>query len=74
MPEAFRYPIHLIWSDEDEGFIATAPDLPGCSAFGITQQEALSEMQDAIASWLDAMNAAGNAIPRPSVLPRTLNA
>ena len=27
-----RYPVQLQWSAEDEGWIATFPDLPGCSA------------------------------------------
>jgi predicted RNase H-like HicB family nuclease len=64
--EAFRYPVQLFWSDEDGGFIAAAPDLPGCSAFGETQIEALREVQDAIDAWLEAMSAAGNPIPAPS--------
>jgi predicted RNase H-like HicB family nuclease len=66
MIEADRYPLQVFWSDEDEGFIAAAPDLPGCSAFGETQAAALSEMQDAIAAWVEAMTAAGNPIPAPS--------
>jgi antitoxin HicB len=60
-----RYLAHIFWSDEDGGYIALAPDLPGCSAFGETQQEALAELQDAIAAWIEAFQAAGNPIPGP---------
>ena len=66
MVDASRYPIQVFWSDDDAGFIATAPDLPGCSAFGQTQVEAVSEVKDAIDAWIEAMSAAGNPIPRPS--------
>jgi predicted RNase H-like HicB family nuclease len=40
--------------------------LPGCSAFGDTQQEALTELQDAIAAWIEAARSAGNPVPAPS--------
>jgi predicted RNase H-like HicB family nuclease len=66
LTDASRYPSHVFWSDEDAGYIATAPDLPGCSAFGETQQEALAELQTAIGAWTDAARAAGNPIPPPS--------
>jgi len=33
-PGPTKYPIEVFWSDEDEGFIAVVPDLPGCSAWG----------------------------------------
>ena len=61
-----RYPAQVFWSDEDEGFIAIAPDLPGCSAFGDTQGEALAELQDAIEAWREAAAKAGNRVPQPS--------
>jgi predicted RNase H-like HicB family nuclease len=64
--DATRYPANVFWSDEDEGFIAVAPDLPGCSAFGQTQEEALAELQDAISAWIEAARSAGNPIPAPS--------
>jgi len=64
--DATRYPAQVFWSDEDNGFIAVAPDLPGCSAFGDTQQEALSQLPDAIEAWIEAAQAAGNPIPEPS--------
>lgn len=62
-----RYPLNLFWSDEDEGFIAEVPDLPGCSAWGETEADAAREAQDAIAAWLQAAEAAGRAIPKPSI-------
>lgn len=57
-----RYPLNLFWSDEDEGFIAEVPDLPGCSAWGETEADAAREAQDAIAAWLQAAEAAGRAM------------
>lgn len=66
MTEIDRYPINVFWSDEDEGFIAIAPDLPGCSAFGETQEEALREIRAAISLWIKATEAAGNPVPKPS--------
>ena len=66
MTETNRYPAQLFWSNDDKGFVALASDLPGCSAFGQTQQEALEELQDAIHAWIEAAHAAGNPIPQPS--------
>ena len=62
-----RYPLEIFWSEEDKGFIAEAPDLPGCSAWGATEANAAREAQRAIAAWLEAANAAGREIPKPSV-------
>jgi predicted RNase H-like HicB family nuclease len=61
-----KYSVEFFWSDEDEGYIATVPDLPGCSAFGETRGEAAIQIEDAIISWLQAAEAAGNDIPQPS--------
>ena len=66
MSKHVQYPAHIFYSEEDEGFIATAPDLPGSSAFGKTQEGALKELQHAIDAWITAAKAAGNPIPEPS--------
>ena len=65
-PDPSRYPIEVFYSEEDGGFIAIAKDLPGCSAFGKTQAEALAEVQHAIDAWQQAATAVGNPIPEPS--------
>jgi predicted RNase H-like HicB family nuclease len=64
--DAERYPAQVFYSDEDEGFIAVATDLPGCSAFGDTQEEAIRELRNAIVAWQAAAAKAGNPIPEPS--------
>jgi len=61
-----QYPAEVFWSDDDEGFIAIAPDLPGCSAWGANDGEAIAELRQAIVAWIEAASAAGNAIPAPS--------
>ena len=60
-----EYLIEVFWSAEDGGFIATVPDLPGCSAFGNSREEAVREVEDAIAAWIEARRAAGEPIPEP---------
>lgn len=67
------YPVQVFWSDEDEGYIAIVPDLPGCSAFGDTAEEAIQESRPAIEAWLEAAREAGNRIPEPSKLPLNRN-
>lgn len=61
-----KYAIEIFYSDEDEGFIAVVPELAGCSAFGETEEEALSEVKVAIGLWLDTAREEGREIPEPS--------
>ena len=61
-----RYPKQVFWSEDDGGFIAVAPDLPGSSAFAELEAEALAELDQAIEAWIEAARAAGNPVPRPS--------
>ncbi len=66
---ADHYAAQVFWSDDDEGYIALAPDLPGCSAFSKSADGALAELRHAIEAWLKAATAAGNEIPSPSSAP-----
>ena len=61
-----RYPIEVFWSDEDDGFIAVAPDLPGASAWGRTEAVAIQELHTVIELWIKAARKMGNPIPKPS--------
>ncbi|HKS62857.1 MAG TPA: type II toxin-antitoxin system HicB family antitoxin [Xanthobacteraceae bacterium] len=52
--------------EEGGGFVATVPDLPGCMSDGASPEEALANVQDAIATWIEAANDLGHAVPKPS--------
>lgn len=67
-----RYLIEVFWSDEDKGYIAVVPDLPGCSAWGATPEEAIREIQEAMVAWVDACRQSGDPIPEP--VAKTRNA
>lgn len=70
MMNRHKYLIEIFWSDEDEGFIAIAPDLPGCSAFGDTRTEAMEEMQDAMTAWLEACQSMDRKLPEAKARPQ----
>ena len=61
-----RYAIEIFYSKEDEGFIAIAPELPGCSAFGATEEKALQEAKEAIDLWVEAAKSEGRDPPKPN--------
>ena len=60
-----KYAIEIFYSEEDKGYIAIVPELPGCSAFGETEEEALKEVKVAIDLWLEAAEKEGREIPKP---------
>lgn len=67
LPPENRHGANVAWSDEDQAFVAVAPDLPGCCATGRTREEAIAELRDAMEAWLEAAVAGGHMIPVPGV-------
>jgi len=63
------YHINIFYSEEDEGYIADIPDLKYCSAFGETIEEAVQEILQAKAAWLETAKAEGKPIPMPKYRP-----
>jgi predicted RNase H-like HicB family nuclease len=48
------------------GYIALVHDLPGCMSDGATPEEALANVEDAIACWIEAARDIGRTIPEPT--------
>jgi predicted RNase H-like HicB family nuclease len=63
------YHINIFFSAEDGGYIADIPDLDTCSAFGVTPEAALLEVEKAKQAWLEAARQEGNPIPPPRYRP-----
>jgi predicted RNase H-like HicB family nuclease len=63
------YHINIFFSAEDDGYIADIPDLKACSAFGMTPEKALRQIQIAKKAWLASARAEGKPIPRPRYKP-----
>lgn len=60
-----KYEIDIFWSNEDDAYIAVVPDLPYCSAWGDTYEDALREVQVAISLHLETLQEEGRPIPEP---------
>lgn len=56
----------FIEQDEDGVFVAEVPALPGCISQGNTRKEALRNIQEAIAAYLESLKAHNEPIP-PSI-------
>lgn len=66
---ALKYAVEIFRSKEDRGYVAIAPKLPGCSAFGVTEEEALKEIKVAIELWLETAKKENREIPDPQDKP-----
>lgn len=65
------YPFEMrpLTEGEGGGWLITFPDLPGCMSDGETPEEALINGRDAVAAWIEAMQASGRPIPAPGDRP-----
>lgn len=59
-----RYRV-LIEQTEEGAFVAEVPSLPGCLSQGETRSEALANVREAIAVYLESLQAHGDAVPPP---------
>ena len=60
-----KYEIIIFWSDEDQAFVADAPELPGCMAHGDTREAALENIKAAMELWLETAKEFDDPIPVP---------
>lgn len=55
----------IIEQDEDGMFAVHCPNLPGCISQGKTREEALRNIQEAIAGYAESLKKHGEPIPPP---------
>jgi len=64
-----EYPFELRPLTNDEGgWLAVYPDLPGCMSDGETPEEAMNNGKDALAAWLKAAEDTGREVLQPGDL------
>jgi predicted RNase H-like HicB family nuclease len=69
MSHDLHYTIVIQWSDEDQAYIATVPELPGCKTHGKTYEQALKQTQYAIEGWSKLAKESGRpVVPPPKVV------
>jgi predicted RNase H-like HicB family nuclease len=61
----YRYSLIIKWSEEDQAFIASCPELPGLLAHGDTHEEAAREAEDAMTGIVCSMKDHEMDLPEP---------
>lgn len=63
-----RLPYRIeLYPDQDGGFVAAIPDLPGCVTQAETKEAALTLIEDAKAAWISTAIEQAIAVPTPGV-------
>jgi len=60
-----KYSVIIRYSEEDNCYVASVPELVGCMAHGDTRDEAIREIQDALSLHIEMMQKQGDAMPEP---------
>jgi len=66
-----EYEVVIYWEPEDGVFVAECPSLPGCISQGATRDEAIANIKDAIAGYLESLRKHNEPIP-PSTWEATV--
>ncbi len=61
-----KYSMIVSWSENDNCYLVSVPNLPGCMADGETPQKAAENAQVIIAEWIETAQMLGRKIPEPS--------
>ena len=63
-----KYELIIYWSDEDQAFVVEVPELSGCMADGETYEQAVANVRQVIAEWIETARETGRPIPEPKGL------
>lgn len=63
----YKYFMLISWSEDDNCYLVSVPDLPGCMAHGETKEEALKEIEIAKELWIETAKEDGLSIPEPAL-------
>ena len=66
-----KYSMIMSWSEEDQAYIVSVPELPGCMADGKTPEEAVKQAQIVIDLWIETALEDGESIPEPHLFSTT---
>ena len=53
----------VLEQEADGGFVATVPTLPGCVSQGDSRDEAIANVREAIAAYIEDCRESGEAVP-----------
>ena len=62
-----KYSMVLSYSEEDQAYIVSVPELPGCMADGKTPEQAVKNAEIIIHEWIECAIADGEEIPKPQL-------
>jgi predicted RNase H-like HicB family nuclease len=60
-----KYHLNIYWSDTDNAFIVSVPELPGCMADGTSYEEVIKNVQVIIQEWIEVSAEFDRLIPEP---------
>lgn len=63
-----HYSLLIQWDEEDNIYVVTVPELPGCKTHGKTYDEAIKNAHEVIELWLETAKDLGWPIPAPKVV------
>jgi len=56
----------VVYGDPDDGYLGEVPELPGCFTAGDTPGEAFSNIEEAMAAWIESCLISGDPVPDPA--------
>lgn len=66
-----HYSVLLEWDPRDSIYVATVRELLGCVTHGKTYEEAIAQVQDAMAGWLEIAEQQHEVLPDPILYDQT---
>jgi antitoxin HicB len=73
MVETRTYSLTIEPHEEDGGYLAFFPALPGCHTWGSTYEEAVNNAEEALTGYLEALQKNGETIPVEDASPHSVS-